>query len=344
MVTAMELKYYSENADLRESEMAYQEFMYAINEHAYVESMIENKLKLNLQAVNMKVINESGSMDDVVMLTNAALSEAADQNNANNESLWQKFKNFLTRLWNAVQKIFTGNDTEAYKKLVAANNKVRIPVIIDDTINTLTEASNKIKVTGKGIAAALASIAGLTAGGVAIKNAIESLKGKDNGETKEVPAAEADKKLNILKSLHDKFFGLLGKNPEEIPDQKPADVDDSKLSESSGIVATVTGWIENLMSKIKSAVMKSGSGNDQNGNTNGGTDNTGDANGQNGNGQVGATNQEKQKKGRRKPKTNGNTNGNVNTTGNNNGNANGTNNGNVNTNGNNNGNTNGNQQ
>ncbi len=284
MVTAMELKYYSENADLRESEMAYQEFMYAINEHAYVESMIENRLKLNLQAVNMKVINESGSMDDVVMLTNAALSEAADQNNANNESLWQKFKNFLTRLWNAVQKIFTGNDTEAYKKLVAANNKVRIPVIIDDTINTLTEASNKIKVTGKGIAAALASIVGLTAGGFGIAEAVKKLKGKDNGETKEVPAAEADKKLNILKNLHDKFFGLLAKNPEEIPDEKPADVDDTKLGESSGIVATVTGWLENLMSKIKSAVMKSGNTNDQNANTNSGTDtNNGDANGQDGN-------------------------------------------------------------
>ena len=235
MVTAKELELYRNDEVLKESELALQEYQYALNEYMYVESTIDSVLKLRLHASNIKVINESGNMDDLTLLTNAALNEAAEAKDANKVSLWQKFKNFLTRLWNSIQKLFTGVDTNAFKELQKKGGKIKVGSGIKELVDVAETVGNEMDrakgAAGK-IAAAISAVAGISVAGVGIKSWLSKKESEADivdedgnvigkgGSVKEIDAAEAENLWNRAKNAVSKLFG---KAKDEIDENAPVD-------------------------------------------------------------------------------------------------------------------------
>lgn len=234
MVTARELELYRNDEVLKESELALQEYQYALNEYMYVESTIDSVLKLRLHASNIKVINESGNMDDLALLTNAALNEAAEAADANKVSLWQKFKNFLTRLWNSIQKLFTGVDTNAFKELQKKGGKIKVGSGIKELVDAAETVGNEMDrakgAAGK-IAAAIGAVAGISITGVGIKSWLSKKESEADvvdedgtvigkGSVKEIDAAEAE---NLLTRAKNAALKLFGKAKDEIDENAPVD-------------------------------------------------------------------------------------------------------------------------
>ena len=159
--------------------IAEKEYALAMNEIAHASAIIESSLELNMQRAELKVLQESGNEMDLLYLYEAAGQDA--QNNANQQGFFSKMatavKNFITKVWNGIQKIFTGKNTEAYDKLMKAQGKIKLsipdPTEILNNVESGLSAING-KTAGIGLAAA-ASIGGIMA-------AIKNFKNRENKE------------------------------------------------------------------------------------------------------------------------------------------------------------------
>ena len=157
--------------------IAEKEYALAMNEIAHASAIIESSLELNMQRAELKVLKESGTELDLLYLYEAAGADA--QNNADQQGFFSKManavKNFITKAWNGIQKIFTGKDTEAYQKLMKAQGKVKL------SIPDPTELLNSVESGLSTINAKTVSI-GLAAAGsiVGIFAAIKNFKNREN--------------------------------------------------------------------------------------------------------------------------------------------------------------------
>lgn len=221
MVSAIDLSLYQESEFLKECAIAGKAFDLVQNECAYLESMMTNKLKLNLQQAELKVITESGSMDDMVLLANAAITEAEEAKPSIFAKFWTGITTFFTNIWNSVQKLFTGENTEAWNKLHASPKKVRF----DYDVKAITDAADKAvgemkKGVGiKGIiTGAVAAVAGGATIGVLIKNH------KDQPKPVEISGAEAVEVANKAKGIVSTITDFFKKTkPEEVPEAEQAE-------------------------------------------------------------------------------------------------------------------------
>ena len=108
----------------------------ALAECAYLEAMVDSKLAINLAKSELKCMQESTAesyVSDLAYLFNEAEKEAEEKN----EGILSKFvgaiKKFFINTWNSIQKLFTKENTEAWKKLHAEE------LVAEDTGNLLDQ-------------------------------------------------------------------------------------------------------------------------------------------------------------------------------------------------------------
>lgn len=224
--------------------IADKEFQIAMNEIAHAEAIIESKLELNMQRAELKVLQESGSELDLIYLYEAAGNEADSQKQGQGfiQRMVTAFMNFCTKAWNAIQKIFTGKDSEAYQKLMANSGKFKIN-IPDPTqvLEQVENAVNKVNAKTVGIGAAIASI--LAVVGVSIKK-ITSQKGKVETE---MTAEKGKGILGIIDRIKSGLQSIGDKGNDTSTDQISGK--DENGSETS---TDEKGWISKLIKTIQS--------------------------------------------------------------------------------------------
>ena len=197
----------------REMTIAEKAFDIAMAEAAYLESMIDAKLKINMAKSELKVMTEStteSAQGDLVYLFNEAGKEAE----ANKEGVFTKVKNavisFFVSVWNSIQKLFTKEDTEAYKKLQASKEKIKLPMnvkfladkgeAIANALDTQEPSEGKFGKVAKIIGATVA-----VGGGVAGATALIKHMGEATTQETEITKGEAVGILEKLKNMLPKF-------------------------------------------------------------------------------------------------------------------------------------------
>lgn len=193
-----------------EFEMTYAERVYeiAMQEIAYMESLIENKLRIDLAKCELKIFAES-SVDDtvpnLVHLFSEAEKEAAEAKQSVFSKIWSAMKAFFINTWNAIQKVFTKEDTEAYKNL--HTEEIEAPCNLNAIIDEVEKIKSHIDggiVKKVGIGAAIAT--SVTAIGVCIANCTKHMS--ENKPTK----VKKDKALNFFEWIK----GIVGKTNEDL--------------------------------------------------------------------------------------------------------------------------------
>lgn len=240
--------------------IAEKEYALAMNEIAHASAIIESSLELNMQRAELKVLQESGNEMDLLYLYEAAGQDA--QNNANQQGFFSKMatavKNFITKVWNGIQKIFTGKNTEAYDKLMKAQGKIKLsipdPTEILNNVESGLSAING-KTAGIGLAAA-ASIGGIIA-------AIKNFKNRENKEENFIDGAKAKGLLGIIERIKGHIDSIFKKGEtsanEEVTYKDDAGAEqktDTKgiLGKICDAVKDATGWVAGKITAGLSAI------------------------------------------------------------------------------------------
>ena len=285
----------------RELAVAEKAYDIAISEIAYMEAMIDSKLIINMAKSELKVMQESSAescVGDLAYLFNEAAKEA----NAQSEGIFAKIKtsvlNFITSVWNSIQKLWSHQDTEAYKKMMASKQKYTAPCNIGFFMNTAEEinglASGGVAGAGsklKSVATKIGAAAGITIGALSVKGIYDAIKTQSETPTECTGGQLAQwneqlKKLNIFTKF---FNSTKNMNDAEEPAPTPdADVKDENKADNSGswlaklmqlmtsFGSKITKFIESVASKFKNG--KTG----EDGNASGEGQNPGPANGKGG--------------------------------------------------------------
>ena len=237
----------------REFAVAEKELDIQFAEIAYMEAMIDAKLKINMAKSELKVMCESTedhAQGDLVYLYNEAAKEAE----ANGESIFVKAKNavvnFFVTVWNSIQKVVTKRDTESFKKLQLSKEKMHCPMDIKFFSSAADESLQMVS-SGKINTDKLLKAFGITAvTGIGLKKAIPMIKEKCAKKSKEetyVTKGEAATILQKLEGLFGKFIAPL---------KKFLDVKDtngeSEGTDSMSFFSIIGKHINNIISKLKS--------------------------------------------------------------------------------------------
>ena len=242
--------------DSYDKEIAVAEKAYEIemSEVAYLEAMVDAKLKINLARSEYKVMTESTAetaAGDLCYLYNEAAKEAEE----NSESFLTKAKNavisFFTTVWNAIQKVFTKVDTEAYKALKASKEKVNLPCnasyIADkgEKIAAALEGNGNIVKKAIAVAAALGVTIG---GGVTLKNAIDRAK-EEGSKPTAILKSDAIQLLERIKDLPKRLMNAIkGTNENDAP------TGDDTAKGLFGYIQAFGSMISNAFKNIMKAV------------------------------------------------------------------------------------------
>ena len=244
----------------REFTVAEKELDIQFAEIAYMEAMIDAKLKINMAKSELKVMCESTeehAQGDLVYLYNEAAKEAE----ANGESIFVKAKNavvsFFISAWNSIQKVFTKHDTEAYTKLKASKAKVKLPMDVAFFANAGSECCDiasgngsildKAKGFVKAFGIPVAAGAGAFGAFATIRN-----KCKEKASTPvEMTEAEAVGVLEKLKNLMGKFV-----NPvKSITEDKDSEAQEKGIaSKFFNFLGDIGKYISSAISKLRSAL------------------------------------------------------------------------------------------
>lgn len=234
----------------REMTIAEKAYDIAMSEVAYLEAMIDAKLKINMAKSEYKVMTESTAetaQGDLVYLYN----EAGKEQEASQEGLFTKVKNavisFFVSAWNAIQKVFTKVDTEAYKKL---KGKVTFPMdvkFLADKGSTLADALDDVEPSDSKIVkiAKIVGAVGVTAGGIAGINALIN-------HTKEAVHKETTVDGSEVEGIVAKLRNIFPKFSNAAKNLKP-DTDGDKEGVGTKIldfIKSIGGWISNAINVI----------------------------------------------------------------------------------------------
>ena len=242
--------------------IAEKEYALAMNEIAHASAIIESSLELNMQRAELKVLKESGTELDLLYLYEAAGEDA--QKNTNQQGFFSKMaaavKNFITKAWNAIQRIFTGKDTEAYKKLMNAQGKFKIDIpdpteVLSNVENTLSSINAKTVGIGAAIGASIIGLIG----------AIKAFKKKEgNGEG---AVLDENKGKTIISKINNitNHISSIFKKSEATPDEQVSYTNEDgakQETDTKGIcgklsehIKDITGWIA---AKIHAGLSKIG--------------------------------------------------------------------------------------
>ena len=234
----------------REMTIAEKAYDIAMSEVAYLEAMIDAKLKINMAKSEYKVMTESTmetAKGDLVYLYN----EAGKEQEANQQGLFEKVKQavvtFFVSAWNAIQKVFTKVDTEAYKKL---QGKVTFPMdvkFLADKGGTLADALDDVEPSDSKIVkiAKIVGAVGVTAGGIAGINALIN-------HTKEAVHKETTVDGSEVEGIVAKLRNIFPKFSNAAKNLKP-DTDGGKEGVGTKIldfIKSIGGWISNAINAI----------------------------------------------------------------------------------------------
>lgn len=242
----------------RELAVAEKAYDIAMSEIAYMEAMIDSKLRINMAKSELKVMQESSAescVGDLAYLFNEAAKEA----NAQSEGIFAKIKtsvlNFITSVWNSIQKLWSHQDTEAYKKMMASKQKYTAPCNIGFFMNTAEEINGLASggVTGavskvKSVATKIGAAAGITVGALSVKGIYDAIKAQSETPTECTGGQLAQwneqlKKLNIFTKF---FNSTKNMNDAEEPASAPDDAKDENKAENS------VSWLAKLMQLMTS--------------------------------------------------------------------------------------------
>lgn len=250
--------------------IAEKEFQIAMNEIAHAEAIIESKLELNMQRAELKVLQESGTELDLIYLYEAAGDDADKQKDEQGiiSKIITAIKNFWTKAWNGLQRIFTGKDTEAYQKLMKKGGKFNINIpdpseMMNQVENAVSGLTTKTVGIGASIAAAIASIIIF----------INKLKKKGNAEV-EISVDKANNMVQKSNSLLDKLpliGNLINKDPKK-DEKNTVNGDDSGEKDATGLFGLLTTKLKEfatlISTPIKAGLAKLGINVDGNNNSN----------------------------------------------------------------------------
>ncbi len=236
----------------REFVIAEKAYDIAMAEVAFMESMIDSRLKINRAKSELKVMTESTEdtcTGDLAYLFN----EAAKDAEVSGEGIFTKVKNavvnFFVSTWNTIQKIFTKKDTEAYKRVKGSKAVVKLPMnakffanVGDAVCGTAADG----KTTGEKIGA-VAKILGITtAAGAGLIGTVKLIKDKLHKEATTETSLTEDEALTVMEKLQNVF----GKFIQPIKNFK--DSDDKEI----GFGAKILNLFGDFGKHIKSAIDK----------------------------------------------------------------------------------------
>jgi len=215
----------------------------ALAEAAYMEAMLDAKLKLNLLKSEYKVLTESEEryqVSDLVYYFNEAAKEKENAEGGVFTKIWNGLKAFFINTFNAIQKVFTNKDTEAYKKLHESKKKIKFPwnpePVVDEADRIVTEIDNN-PLSKFGKVGLIAAAIGAAGGTVAIGKKLFS-KANDAQENKkptDSTVGEAVGLLGKLQKLFEKIKSIFSKDPKELQEgngDNKENTDDKKTEDN----------------------------------------------------------------------------------------------------------------
>ena len=185
--------------------------------------MVENRLAINCMKAEARVIQESGTEEDLLYLYTEAEAEAAPAKQGIFSTIFNGIINFISNAWNGFINLFKKQNKE---EMVAANKgkSITLEYNVEGLRSSLNEISSSIDSSSKGktvakLAALIAVIA--TAGGVgaytirrsSAKKATEVTPENLDSVTKESKSLFTSV-LDILKKLRDLFGKSSNENTE----------------------------------------------------------------------------------------------------------------------------------
>ncbi len=245
-----------------EREMAIAEKVYdiAMSEVAYMEAMIDSKLRINMAKSELKVMQESSEescIGDLAYLFNEAAKEAEAQSQGVFAKIKTSVVNFITSVWNSIQKLWSHQDTEAYQKMIASKQQYEAPCNIGFFM-TAGEAVNNIASGGiSGIGERIKSIGpklGIAAGaGISLKIIYDKIMEKSKEPTKCTGKQLADWMETIKKN---NFFSKFLSNSKNVTEEESSNAEankpeDSSKNENSG------SWLSRTLQAVTSFGSKS---------------------------------------------------------------------------------------
>ena len=237
----------------REFAIAEKAYDIAMAEVAFMESMIDSRLKINKAKSELKVMTESTEdtcTGDLAYLFN----EAAKDAEASGEGIFAKVKNavvnFFVSTWNTIQKIFTKKDTETYKRLKGSKSVIKLPMnakFFANVGDAVCGSAADGKTTGEKVGA-VAKILGITtAAGVGLIGTVKLIKDKLQKEATTETELTEDEALTVMEKLQNIF----GKFIQPIKNFK-----DSDDKEEPGFAAKLLNLFGDFGKYIKSAIDK----------------------------------------------------------------------------------------
>lgn len=206
----------------REFALADKEYEVGMMEVAYMEMLLDNKLTLNKARAELKVMTESSkeyAIGDLIYMYNEAAKEVSAQAENIFARAWKTAVGWFVKIWNTIQKVFTGKNTEAYEKLKSENKTFKFPFNprklaesskkIADGISQIPDNIDGNADTESTFSKILTGAAIVAAGGTAGVGAIKLIKGfNPKDEETEVKGGEAP---GILGTLSESFHKITAK-------------------------------------------------------------------------------------------------------------------------------------
>lgn len=204
----------------REIACANRELDIAMTEAAVMAENITRQLTINMALSELKVMQESGTAEDLTMLILEAGEEAAQQNEGLISKIFSAIASFFQGIANGLKNFFSKNKP-AMDAAKAANAMVDIDGETDNMLGLLGKAAPQIEAASnakdhKTMWKALAAAAGVfTTGFIAFKASGKLFDETKKAPNKQIPVAEAEQKMNWLTSLLDKLRGVFSKKAQE---------------------------------------------------------------------------------------------------------------------------------
>lgn len=186
------MNFFNENYYSRECALALKEFDIRMAEYAYMEAMIDAKLKINLAKSELKVMMESTAENyksDLAFLYTEAGKDAANTSTQASGGIWQTIKDLFTKIINAIQHPFTGKNTPGYEEMLARNAKIKMSFDPSAALDSLDQMLAKLgggdAKDPKALIGIVAAISAAVAAGVGtIKFATNKISMKIGGKGK----------------------------------------------------------------------------------------------------------------------------------------------------------------
>lgn len=197
----------------KEMAVANRQFEIAMTEAAMMAENTARQLRVNAALSELKVMEESGTASDLADLLLEAGEEAAQENRGILAKVFTAIGNFFTRLFNSIQKIFTGKNTAKYNELIQKNTKVQVDSTTPKLMEALQQALPQLDQAGQDDGTFVKKIVGIVGGGAAAAGALFAIwkktkKFRNDEEAESTVTVDAKTAISWKNTLADHFKKL----------------------------------------------------------------------------------------------------------------------------------------